>query len=173
MVCLCSYVFLRVYQIGRKIKLSLRTTVRLQKYRKCLCLTFIHNQKILWQCLFVQPLTPSQECFGALAFPEVWGQVRNMSRQAGDTFSIAHLPCVNGFSSTLRSKEMEMSVGAVMAPNTVLGPHHGGLPLSLCKTLHLLKLWLLYHLVSLPLSLHGQKMEPEFRIQTLEQLNSV
>lgn len=69
MVYLCSYVFPRVYQICRKIKLSLRTTVCLKKYRKCLCLTFRHSQMIPWQCLFSQPPTPPQPCFGALDFP--------------------------------------------------------------------------------------------------------
>lgn len=57
--------FLRVYRVGRKIRLSLRTTAHLQKYRKCLGLTFAHKQKIPWQWLFLQPLTLAQECFGA------------------------------------------------------------------------------------------------------------
>lgn len=69
MVCLCSYVFPRVYQICRKIKLSLRTTVGLKKYRKCLCLTFRHSQMIPWQCLFLQPPAPPQQRFRALHFP--------------------------------------------------------------------------------------------------------
>lgn len=42
-----------------------------------------------------------------------------MSRQAGNMCGIAHLPSVNGFLSTLKSKEMETFVGAVVALNTV------------------------------------------------------
>lgn len=110
MVYLCSYVFPRVYQICRKIKLSLRTTVCLKKYRKCLCLTFIHSQMIPWQCLFLQPPTPPQECFRALDFPgfgdrwETWA-----ARQAGNTHT-QHWTCAfcHGWLGTLKSEEQEM-----------------------------------------------------------------
>lgn len=33
-----------------------------------------------------------------------------MSRQAGNTYSIAHIRSVNDFLSTLKSKQMEMSI---------------------------------------------------------------
>lgn len=55
----------------QELQISLRTTV--QNCRKCLGLTFSHNQKIPWQRLFLQP--PPQECRGAPAVPGVWGEV--------------------------------------------------------------------------------------------------